>query len=110
MSTATVSGFLDINNLGAPFDDLALKVWSGMILEAYLDGRPNDRLRAFALARVQYDPARIGQRALVLLAVFALQQRVGLRQHACRAQHLVAHALRNHRLIFAFDGYDGHES
>ena len=35
MATATVSGFLDINNGGAPFDDLALKVYAGMILEAY---------------------------------------------------------------------------
>jgi hypothetical protein len=30
-----VSGFLDINNGGAPFDDLALKVYAGMILEAF---------------------------------------------------------------------------
>jgi hypothetical protein len=29
-----------------------------MILEAYLDARPNDRVRAFALGRVQYDPTR----------------------------------------------------
>lgn len=35
MATATVSGFLDINNAGTPFDDLALKVWAGEVLEAY---------------------------------------------------------------------------
>lgn len=35
MANATVSGFLDINNAGAPFDDIALKVYSGMILEAF---------------------------------------------------------------------------
>ncbi len=35
MATAVVSGFLDINNGGAPFDDLALKVYGGMVLEAY---------------------------------------------------------------------------
>lgn len=35
MATAVVSGFLDINNGGAPFDDLALKVYAGMVLEAY---------------------------------------------------------------------------
>jgi hypothetical protein len=29
-----------------------------MILDAYLDGRPNDRVRAFVLGRVQYDPTR----------------------------------------------------
>lgn len=28
------------------------------ILDAYLDGRPNDRLRAFAVARLQFDPTR----------------------------------------------------
>lgn len=36
MATAVVSGFLDINNGGAPFDELALKVYSGMVLESYL--------------------------------------------------------------------------
>lgn len=35
MANATVSGILDINNGGAPFDELALKVYAGMILEAY---------------------------------------------------------------------------
>ena len=35
MSTANVAGIIDINSLGAPFDDLALKVYSGMVLEAY---------------------------------------------------------------------------
>lgn len=35
MATAVVSGFLDINNAGAPFDELALKVYSGMVMEAY---------------------------------------------------------------------------
>lgn len=35
MATATVSGFLDINAGGSPFDDLALEVWAGMVLEAY---------------------------------------------------------------------------
>lgn len=48
MPTATVSGFLDINNGGAPFDDLALKVYAGMILEAFTktivtDGRHTKR-------------------------------------------------------------------
>jgi hypothetical protein len=28
------------------------------LLDAYLDGRPTDRLRAFALGRLQYDPTR----------------------------------------------------
>ena len=35
MADAVVSGFLDINNGGAPFDDIALKVYAGMILEAF---------------------------------------------------------------------------
>lgn len=35
MAGAQVSGFLDINNGGAPFDDIALKVYAGMILEAF---------------------------------------------------------------------------
>jgi hypothetical protein len=35
MADALVSGFLDINNGGAPFDDIALKVYAGMILEAF---------------------------------------------------------------------------
>ena len=35
MATATVSGFLDINNAGTPFDDLALKVYSGLVLGAF---------------------------------------------------------------------------
>lgn len=35
MATAVVSGFLDINNAGSPFDDLALVEYSGMVLEAY---------------------------------------------------------------------------
>lgn len=35
MAIANVSGMIDINNGGAPFDDLALKVYSGMILEAF---------------------------------------------------------------------------
>lgn len=30
-----VSGFIDINNAGAPFDDLALKVYAGMVLGAF---------------------------------------------------------------------------
>lgn len=30
-----VTGFLDINNGGAPFDDLALKVYSGMVLGSF---------------------------------------------------------------------------
>jgi hypothetical protein len=29
-----------------------------ILLETYMDGRPNDRLRAYAVARVQYDPSR----------------------------------------------------
>ncbi len=29
-----------------------------MLLEAYLDGRPTDRLRAYGVARLQYDPSR----------------------------------------------------
>ncbi|MBL8917697.1 MAG: hypothetical protein JNJ54_02460 [Myxococcaceae bacterium] len=29
-----------------------------MLLEAYMDGRPTDRLRAYAVARLQYDPSR----------------------------------------------------
>ncbi len=29
-----------------------------MLLEAFIDGRPTDRLRAFAVARLQYDPSR----------------------------------------------------
>lgn len=29
-----------------------------MLLETYIDGRPNDRLRAYGVARVQYDPSR----------------------------------------------------
>ncbi len=28
------------------------------ILDSYIDGRPNDRLRAFAVARLQFDPTR----------------------------------------------------
>ena len=28
------------------------------ILDAFIDGRPNDRVRAFAVARLQYDPTR----------------------------------------------------
>ncbi len=40
------------------FKDIGLTMPS--ILEAYLDGRPNDRVRAFALARIQYDPTRPG--------------------------------------------------
>ena len=35
MATAVVSGIIDINNLGTPFDDLALKVYSGLVLGAY---------------------------------------------------------------------------
>ncbi len=35
MAIAVVSGFLDINNGGAPFDDIALVVYAGMILEAF---------------------------------------------------------------------------
>jgi len=35
MATSVVSGFLDINNGGAPFDDIALKVAEGRILAAY---------------------------------------------------------------------------
>lgn len=31
-----------------------------MLLEAYMDGRPTDRLRAYAVARLQYDPSRPG--------------------------------------------------
>lgn len=29
-----------------------------MLLEAYMDGRPTDRLRAYAVVRLQYDPSR----------------------------------------------------
>jgi hypothetical protein len=29
-----------------------------MLLEAYMDGRPTDRLRAYGVARLQYDPSR----------------------------------------------------
>lgn len=35
MATAVVSGIVDINNGGTPFDELALKVYAGMILEAF---------------------------------------------------------------------------
>ncbi len=35
MATATVAGFLDINNGGSVFDQLALKVYAGQVLEAY---------------------------------------------------------------------------
>lgn len=31
-----------------------------ILLETYLDGRPTDRLRAYAVARLQYDPSRPG--------------------------------------------------
>lgn len=30
-----------------------------LILDAYLDGRPNDRIRGFAVARLQFDPTRL---------------------------------------------------
>lgn len=30
-----------------------------MLLETYMDGRPTDRLRAYGVARVQYDPSRL---------------------------------------------------
>jgi hypothetical protein len=30
-----------------------------ILLETYLDGRPTDRLRAYGVARVQYDPSRL---------------------------------------------------
>lgn len=40
------------------FKDIRLTMPS--ILEAYFDGRPNDRVRAFALARLQYDPTQPG--------------------------------------------------
>ncbi len=42
MATATVSGFLDINNAGTPFDDLALKVYAGMVLGAYNQKQTTD--------------------------------------------------------------------
>ena len=35
MADAVVSGFLDVNNGGAPFDEIALKIYAGMILEAF---------------------------------------------------------------------------
>jgi hypothetical protein len=40
------------------FKDIRLTMPS--ILEAYFDGRPNERVRAFALARLQYDPTQPG--------------------------------------------------
>jgi hypothetical protein len=41
---------------GRPFEQGSFS--APMILDAYLDGRPNDRVRAFVLGRVQYDPTR----------------------------------------------------
>jgi hypothetical protein len=35
MATAVVSGIIDANNNGTPFDDLALKVYVGLVLGAY---------------------------------------------------------------------------
>jgi hypothetical protein len=37
-----------------------------MLLDVYLDARPNDRVRAFALGRLHYDPAGTGTRTLAL--------------------------------------------
>ncbi|MEE8385643.1 MAG: phage capsid protein [Dehalococcoidia bacterium] len=42
MATAVVSGFLDINNLGSAFDDLALKIYGGMVLGAYNQKQTTD--------------------------------------------------------------------
>ena len=41
---------------GRPFEKGSFT--APFLLDAYLDGRPNDRLRAFALGRLQYDPTR----------------------------------------------------
>ncbi len=42
---------------GQKFKDVSLSAPS--ILETYLDARPNDRVRAFALGRLQWDPTRL---------------------------------------------------
>lgn len=41
---------------GRPFEQGTLS--APFLLDVYLDGRPTDRLRAFAQARLQYDPTR----------------------------------------------------
>lgn len=41
---------------GRPFLDGAFS--APMILDVYMDGRPNDRLRAYAVGRLQFDPTR----------------------------------------------------
>jgi hypothetical protein len=43
---------------GPPFESGAFS--APLILDAYLDGRPNDRVRAFVLGRLQFDPTRLG--------------------------------------------------
>ncbi len=42
MATAVVSGFIDNNNDGSPFDELALKVYGGMVLGAYNQKQTTD--------------------------------------------------------------------
>lgn len=59
--TLKVGGNLLISAQSFARENVAFKDQSfaaPMVLETFLDGRPNDRLRAFAVGRLSYDPTR----------------------------------------------------